>query len=140
MDHNDLARHSRQLTKRTRKPRVTKFETALRAAFERTAGADNVTLALRIIRLEVDPATLPLAETIQRPWHSRHALRMALLDSLLGTHGVESLGGDPDSHKAPPFEYLNTGDSYTATVVWYRSSGRFYIRCYGDIVESYRLK
>ncbi len=121
-------------------PKVTKLETSLRAAFPKVSD-ENIKLALCLMRLEVDPRDVPLAASIERPWHSRHTLRMDLLDTLLETHGVECLDGDRDSHsKSPRFEYLNVGDPYIPTVVWYRSSGRYYVRCYGDIVEAYRIR
>lgn len=121
--------------------RTTKFERDLRAAFERTAGPGACTQALAIIRGELDPRTVPAAQQLERQCYNppgRHYLTMTALDSLLGTHGVEHLG-DVDMRDGPPVEYLNTGDTYAPTLVWYRSSGRFYIRSWGDVAERMRL-
>jgi hypothetical protein len=102
--------------------RVTKFEQRLRAAFERNVGKEAVDTALAIIARKVHPRTVPAAEQWERQCYNRpslHELTMCALDSLLGTHGVECIG-DVDMHDGPPVEYLNTGDSYAHTVVWYR--------------------
>lgn len=124
--------------------RVTKLETDLRRAFP-DVDDKGIALALRLMRLQVDNAELETIPAVRRRidecYHrpSRHDVTMHALNDILGTHGVEALG-DIDMHDGPPFEYLNVGDPYVATVVWYRSSGRYYVRCYGDIVEAYRLK
>ena len=124
--------------------RVTKLETDLRRAFP-NVDDKGIALALRLMRgklenheLEAIPAVRRrIDECDHRP--SRHDVTMHALNDILETHGVESLGG-VHVYDGAPFEYLNVGDAYTATVVWYRSSGRYYVRCYGDIVEAYRLK
>lgn len=118
-------------------PRITKFEADLRRAFS-GAPEDNLQLALRVLKEDDREWLLELADKRNLPryayqWPNRNNLRLALLDSLLGTHGVEELAEGK-------WRYLNVGDAYTATVVWYRSSGRFYMRCYADIVEAYRIK
>jgi hypothetical protein len=53
--------------------------------------------------------------------------RLAALDELLGTHGVEACG--------PAFEYLNAGDAYNLTVIYSRKTDSFRLGCWGDIVE-----
>lgn len=129
-------------------PRITKFEADLRQAFEWTVLPENIRTALDVIRGKRTPHDVLYSSARIEAHHLRlsgHEAVMCCLDILLGTHGVEVLGGSLDAHgntrsKPHRFEYLNTGDSYAPTVVWYRSSGRFYIRCWADIVESYRLK
>jgi hypothetical protein len=115
-----------------------KFEQALRAAFERTAGEANVTLAMRIIRGEIDPRSIPAAERLEAQCYNRpstHYLAMVALDSLLGTHGVEHIG-EVDMCDGPPVEYLNTGDTYAATLVWYRDRVRpWSVESWGDVAE-----
>lgn len=131
-----------------RKPRkrpMTVFERDLRAAFERTVLPENIDTALAIIAGKRDAHDYLYASGRIEAWHLRlpkYAAALRALDMLLGTCGVESLGGKSDdpAHTGAPFEYLNTGDGYAPTVVWYRSSGRFYIRCWASIVEAYRLK
>ena len=117
---------------------MTKFEERLRAAFERTAGDDACTRALAIIRREVHPRTVPAAAVLERQCHnppSLHYMTMVALDSLLGTHGVEHLG-DVDMRHGPPVEYLNTGDTYAATLVWYRDRKREWsVESWGDVAE-----
>jgi hypothetical protein len=117
---------------------VTKFEQRLRAAFERTAGDENCTKALAIIRGEVDPLTVDAAVQLERQCYNppgRHYLTMTALDSLLGTCGVEYLG-DVDMRDGPPVEYLNTGDTYAPTLVWHRDRVRPWdVQSWGDVAE-----
>lgn len=58
--------------------------------------------------------------------------RMAAIDKLLGTHGVEFVGAGHNS-KSPAFYYCNAGDTYTVTIL--KVNGRFRIGTWGDIVE-----
>lgn len=129
-----------------RKPRkrpMTVFERDLRAAFERTVLPENIETALDIIRGKRSAHDYLYASGRVEAWYLRLTGHMAVLyclDILLGTHGVEALEGNANSHKPAPWYYLSVGDAYTATVFWYRSSGRYYVRCYGSIVEAYGLK
>lgn len=119
-------------------PRKTKFELSLRAAFERTVGPDAVTQALGVIAGDIDPRTVPAAAELERQCYNppgRHYLMMTALDSLLGTCGVEYLG-EVNMYDGPPVEYLNAGYSYADTLVWFRSSGRFYVKSWGDVAEA----
>jgi len=124
--------------------RMTKFEADLRRAFP-DAPETSMRLALALMRKgsTLDPCEYSAAarELANSPYgrHRRHTLVLAALDTLLGTHGVEPLG-EIHPFDGPPFKYLNTGESYAPTVVWYRSSGRYYVRCYGNLVEAYRIK
>lgn len=124
--------------------RMTVFERDLRRAFSPHVTPDDIDLALRVIRGE-ENATEVMDRVATQPfqrWYTLtgHMAVLYCLDILLGTHGVEALGGDANSHKPAPWYYLNVGDAYTVTVVWYRSSGRYYVRSYGSIVEAYRVK
>lgn len=112
----------------------------LHEAFDRTAGRDKVTKALRVLRGTLSPDTV--AETqawIDQCFHrpDRMSLVLHACDALLGTCGVEGLG--PVSVQLGPLvQYLNTGDTYAPTLVYYR--GRTTRRCWavesmGDIVE-----
>ena len=53
------------------------------------------------------------------PYHScmwRRTVALHAIDRILGTCGVEALGPpDEDSGYAPPYEYLNSGDTYATT-------------------------
>ena len=59
------------------------------------------------------------------------------MDEILGTYGVEGLGPGSGSSHAPPYEYLNTGDSYAATLIYKRSSDTLSIGSWGDIAEKH---
>lgn len=117
---------------------MTKFEQALREAFERTCGEESVTQALAILRGELDPLTVPAARQLALACFNppgRHYLEMTALDSLLGTCGVEHIG-EVGMRDGPPVEYLNTGDTYAATLVWYRDRVRpWAIESWGDVAE-----
>lgn len=58
-------------------------------------------------------------------------LRMHVLDSIIGTHGVEGFL----VRDGRQCDYLNTGGSYAATLI--RFNGRYIIGCWEDIVERY---
>lgn len=56
-------------------------------------------------------------------------LRMHVLDSLAETCGIEGF----TTRKGEHVEYLNAGDTYAATLVYFR--GNYYIGCWGDYAE-----
>jgi len=68
-----------------------------------------------------------------RMWRVTVALHA--MDQVVGTYGVESLGPGQGSSYAPPYEYLNTGDTYGTTLIYKRSSDSLSIGCWGDITE-----
>lgn len=114
----------------------TKFETKLREAFPKLP-SESIDLALRLIRGKADPLDTEAgqrrkAECYNDPGH--HDLLMHALNALLETHGVEYVG-EVDMHTGPPVEYLNTGDSYAWTLVWYRDSEKFRVEGYCDAIE-----
>ena len=57
-----------------------------------------------------------------------HDVRMACLNALADTHGVEAF----DTRKGV-CEYLNAGDTYAVTLVYFQ--GRYRVTTCGDIVE-----
>ena len=63
----------------------------------------------------------------------RTTLVLHAIDCILGTSGVEAIGGEGTS--APPYEYCNAGDTYATTLVYKRASDRLFIGNWGDIVE-----
>lgn len=126
-------------------PRITKFETRLRAAFERTVGPENVTLALALIRAsergednDARELALQSKRAQQRVRQSfTHTLVLEALNEYLDTCGVEYLG-EVDMRNGPPVEYLNVGDPYVNTLLWYRDgyAGRHYhVGGWGDALE-----
>ncbi len=119
--------------------RVSAFERDLRAAF-RDATDETIRQVVALCngtatRTEID--AVPAVEALIRQCYnppSRHHKVMTALDSLLETHGCEYLG-EVHMHDGPPVEYLNTGDPYVATIVWYRDSGKFKVQGWGDALE-----
>ncbi len=66
-------------------------------------------------------------------------LKMSALNELLGCYGVEAIG---DFNNYPPvchFEYLNTGDTYSATIIRF-PGGRYVVSSWGDEVERLERK
>ena len=53
------------------------------------------------------------------------------LNSTCVVHGVEHMGR---------FAYLNTGETYKATLFYDTVFGRFFISCMGDVVEKFNVK
>jgi len=58
--------------------------------------------------------------------------KLEAINILIGGHGVEGFP-DPDDMTASGLEYVNMGDTYTTTVVYWK--GRFMITTWGDVVE-----
>ena len=112
----------------------------LHAAFDRTAGRENVTKALRVLRGTLEADSVPETEQWIRQCYHRPddlSLKLHACDALLGTHGVEGLG-PVDMRKGPLVQYLNTGDSYAATLVYYRGRSPrscWVVTSWGDIAE-----
>lgn len=63
----------------------------------------------------------------------RTTIALHAIDCVLGTHGVEPLG--EVRMQGPPYEYCNTGDPYTTTLIYKRATDSLFIGCWGDIVE-----
>ena len=63
------------------------------------------------------------------------------IDQLVETYGVEPLrdpaDGDFDHDGAPAYEYLNTGDTYAATLLYSRDDDTLSIGSWGDVAESF---
>jgi hypothetical protein len=72
------------------------------------------------------------------PYHShlwRVTIALRAMDEILGTHGVEALGPGSGPGYAPPYEYLNTGDSYGTTLIYRRKTDTITIGDWGSIAE-----
>lgn len=65
---------------------------------------------------------------------SRLCRIMECLNELLGMHGVECLG--EVRTYGPPAEYLNTGDTYAATLLFDRLANNFKLTSWGDWLEA----
>lgn len=99
-------------------------------------------LIKRIARAVDDPEAL--AEILgdssvihdNKMWRRTRAL--AAIDRIVGTHGVEALSHPDDDGcftLGPRWEYLNTGDTYAATLVYHRDADAIRIGSWGDIAE-----
>lgn len=63
-------------------------------------------------------------------------LAMRVMDSILDTFGVEYIPSADDTYnRTEGLDYLNTGDTYTPTVIYDYGKGRWMITSWGDIVE-----
>lgn len=68
----------------------------------------------------------------------RNEIRARLLDEICETHGVEYIKAKDAGILDPPLAtYLNAGDTYAPTLVYYR--GRWQITTWGDIAERHLL-
>lgn len=65
----------------------------------------------------------------------RVTVALHAMDVVVGTFGVEPLGPTSGPSYAPPYEYLNTGDSYGTTLIYRRRTDTLSIGAWGDIVE-----
>lgn len=71
------------------------------------------------------------------PYNSRMWRRTIVLhaiDQIIDGHGVEIIG-DPVASGGPPYEYINMGDPYVATLIYKRDTDRLFIGSWGDVVE-----
>lgn len=98
--------------------------------------AHDVDAAYQVLTGESDPCEVSEST---RKWerkcfHRPNLQELALhaIDALVGTSGVEAIYHDDWGD--PTFEYLNTGDTYAATLLV--SDGDAVIGCWGDVVEA----
>ena len=101
---------------------------------------DDATALASIIEKHV-PATHAYARSCYRDPYASQVWRVTMalhaIDQLLGTYGVEALTRKDDSCYGPPsHEYLNAGDTYATTLVYYRDADALRIGTWGDIVEA----
>lgn len=110
---------------------------------------EKAKLARQIIRGEIKVTGNPLLprtnkwidQCLTRP--KRIELIMDALDEVCETFGVVPIWGE-DDFRYPVADYLNTGDTYSATILFNRISGTFRITTWGDFFEKnerrYKLK
>lgn len=100
----------------------------LRQVFGDKAREARSILEMRRAQLEALPAgAARVAECHHAP--STADIRMHCLDALGASSGVESFELRDGSH----CDYLNTGDTYTPTLLRVRT--RYRVACWGDIAE-----
>jgi hypothetical protein len=62
---------------------------------------------------------------------------LKIMDVAMETHGVEYVKSNEDTyHDAEGFEYLNTGDTYSATIIYDLAEGRWLLGTWGGMVEA----
>ncbi len=99
--------------------------------------------ALRELVDRYEDARLPKTAKYVRSLHSdpyysriwRVTVALEAMNEIMDTHGVEALGPGREGDYAPPYEYLNTGDTYAATLIYHRASDSLRIGSWGDIAE-----
>jgi len=65
----------------------------------------------------------------------RVTVALHAMNEIMGTYGVEALGPDVGGPNPPPYEYLNSGDTYATTLVYRRSDDSLHIGSWGDVAE-----
>jgi hypothetical protein len=65
------------------------------------------------------------------------SLQLSALNELINGFGVEGLGKNDRAPYTPPFEYINTGDTYNTTIIRDNRKDRFFISTWGDVVETH---
>jgi hypothetical protein len=93
-----------------------------------------------LVKGTIDPETVSpktvqwVGQCYNRP--GEVALILSALNDVLGMYGVEGLGKNDCHPYNPPFEYLNTGDSYATTIVYKSTTDHFFISSWGDVAEN----
>jgi hypothetical protein len=78
------------------------------------------------------PAAIERERTAYHP-HQLGTLRMEALSAVAGCYGVEHVQAG-DHVNSPGFDYLNTGDPYTPTIVRFYG-GRYIVCDIGTLIE-----
>ena len=87
------------------------------------------------------PDTAAYVRSMHSDPYGSHMWRVTValhaMDKVVGTYGVEPLGPPQGTSYAPPYEYLNTGDTYGATLIYHRKTDSLSIGSWGDIAEQH---
>lgn len=67
----------------------------------------------------------------------RVTMALHAINDVIGGHGVEVLGPPRSGDYAPPYEYVNMGDTYATTLIYKRSTDNLFIGNWGDIAEKH---
>ena len=90
----------------------------------------------RLMKGEVNPHEIipyPRVYYYEHPWYY-HV--MLAIDKVLDAYGVEAIQGEDPDGDTHYFDYINTGDAYSTTILYRPDHNRFYITTWGDVVES----
>jgi hypothetical protein len=114
--------------------------TAEQAKLVRAIGhaTDDGEILSTIIEASV-PRTAGYVRSMHSDPYGSHMWRVTValhaMDAIIGTHGVEALGPPSGGNYAPPYEYLNTGDTYSTTLIYRRKTDTVSIGDWGSIAE-----
>lgn len=94
-------------------------------------------LEMRRSELAAHPAgAARIAECFHPP--KTYDVRLHVLNAIAETCGVEYTSHAEDSFYSPRgFDYLNTGDTYAATILYFHETGRYRVSSWGDEVEAH---
>lgn len=102
--------------------------------------AEQATTVRGLIRGEIctrDTEKFPKSNSyFSKCYHEpcRLARILECLNECIGAHGVECIG--EARTYGPPAEYLNTGDTYSATILFDHIAGNFKLTTWGDWYEA----
>ena len=100
--------------------------------------ADDGEVLSTIVEASV-PKTAEYVRRMHGDPYGSHMWRVTValhaMDQVIGTFGVEPLGPTSGPSYAPPYEYLNTGDTYGTTLIYRRKTDSLTIGSWGDIAE-----
>lgn len=125
-----------------------KSYTIKRIAQELNINQEAARIVRRIVRGELSRQQLYALSTCVENWAERECysrpscaeVAMQVLNDIVGGYGVEGLE-KPDSHGDGRYSdyinYINTGDTYSATIL--RDGSRYWIGTWGDIAERFSL-
>jgi hypothetical protein len=96
----------------------------------------------KVLDGRLDPETFEsVSNWVRQCYHKPRTidLKLKACDEILETFGVESIE-DPNAYVDPyhmnfTHDYLNTGDSYAATLIRDNRTGRVFVGSWGDIAE-----
>lgn len=95
---------------------------------------DNAKAAREVLEMSRDDLeNHPIgAARVRECYHApmTYDLRLHILNSLGGFHGIEAIEGT----KGEWCEYLNSGDMYAPTIIYWR--GRYRVQSLGDFIET----
>jgi hypothetical protein len=108
----------------------------------RTIGhATDDGVALSAIIESAVPKTADYVRSMHSDPYNSHMWRVTVaLDAMcniLNAHGVEGLGPPSGSSYAPPYEYVNMGDPYVATLIYCRRTDTVSIGDWGSVAEQH---
>lgn len=89
--------------------------------------------------VEKVPATEAYVRSLySSPYRSgiwRVTVALHVINELVGGYGVEGLGPGRSGDYAPPYEYINMGDTYATTLIYDRDKDELFIGTWGGVVE-----